>query len=148
MTLPYQVVSAFSFDEVENDYRELQYVKNEELDDVPQSKMGELCIDGPNIMLGYLNNPEETAEAIRLHSDGKPWVHTGDLGFVDEDGYVHFVDRMKYISVGHDGFKVAPVEIEEVILKNEAIDQCKAVIFDDPEQERGDAIKVYLHFEE
>ena len=143
LTLPYQVVSAFDFDESTGEYIELKYVANNELDNVPQHKIGELCIEGPNIMLGYLNDPEETAKAIRTHSDGKRWVHMGDLGFVDEDGYVHFVDRMKYISVGHDGFKVAPLEIEEVILRNEAIDQCKAVIFDDPEQERGNVIKAY-----
>lgn len=143
LTLPYQVVSAFDFDESTVEYIELKYIANNELDNVPQHKIGELCIEGPNIMLGYLNDPEETAKAIRTHSDVKRWVHMGDLGFVDEDGYVHFVDRMKYISVGHDGFKVAPLEIEEVILKNEAIDQCNAVIFDDPEQERGNVIKAY-----
>ena len=143
LTLPYQVVSAFKKNENTGEYEELPYVLNSELDNVPAEKQGEICVQGPNIMQGYLFNEEETAKTIVTHKDRKKWVHMGDYGFVDEDGYVHFVNREKYIGVGHDGFKVAPLEIEEVILKEPRIDDCKAVIFDDLEENRGSVIKVY-----
>ena len=143
LTLPYQVVAAFKQDEETNEYIELPYVLNEEIEHAPKEKQGELCVQGPNIMQGYLNNEEETKKTIVTHSDGKKWVHMGDYGFIDEDGYVHFVNREKYIGVGHDGFKVAPLEIEEVIIKEPNIEECKAVIFDDLEEKRGSVIKVY-----
>lgn len=143
LTLPFQVVAAFEKNKETNEFEELPYVKNEELDHVPDNKIGELCIEGPNIMLGYLNNKEETENTIITHTDGKKWVHTGDIGFVDEEGYVHFVDRAKYIGVGHDGFKVAPSEIESVILEEPSIETCKAVILSDLENQRGQVIKLY-----
>ena len=142
-TLPYEVVSTFKKNEETGEYIELPYIPNDQIDDVTEDQIAELCVSGPNVMLGYLNNPEETAKAIIEHQDGTKWAHSGDLGFVDEDGYVHFIDREKYISVRHDGFKVTPVEIEDVILKDNRIDACKAVIFDDPEEDRGTVIKVY-----
>ena len=143
LTLPYQVVAAFRQDEKTKEYIELPYVLNEELEKVPEEKQGEICVQGPNIMQGYLNNEEETNKTIITHNDGKKWVHMGDYGFIDEDGYVHFVNREKYIGVGHDGFKVAPLEIEQVIIKEPNIEDCKAIIFDDLEEKRGNVIKVY-----
>lgn len=142
-TLPYEVVSTFKKNEETGEYIELPYISKDQIDNVTEDQIAELCVSGPNIMLGYLNNPEETAKAIVEHQDGTKWAHSGDLGFVDEDGYVHFIDREKYISVRHDGFKVTPVEIEDVILKDNRIDACKAVIFADPEEDRGTVIKVY-----
>lgn len=142
-TLPYEVVSTFKKNEETGEYEELPYIPNDQVDNVTDDQVAELCVLGPNIMLGYLNNQEETDKAIIEHQDGTKWAHSGDLGFVDEDGYVHFVDREKYISVRHDGFKVTPIEIEDVILKDDRIDACKAVIFGDPEEERGTVIKVY-----
>ena len=154
LTLPHEIVTTFKKNE-DGSYTELKYIPNDQIDSVfkqakadleaekENEQIGEICVQGPNVMPGYLNNPEETSVALVKHQDGKVWLHTGDLGFIDEDGYIHFIDRIKYVSVGHDGFKVAPIEIENVILEDERIDACKAVVFADPENERGTVIKVY-----
>lgn len=143
LTLPHEVVSTFKKNEQTGEYEELPYVKLDEVDNVSTDQIGEICVQGPNVMLGYLNNPEENATTFIEHKDGKRWAHLGDLGFIDEDGYVYYVDREKYIGVGHDGFKIAPLEIETVILKEPQVDACKAVIFDDIENQRGSVVKVY-----
>ncbi len=143
LILPQEVLTTFKYNEEIGDWEELKYVPSDQVDNVSEEQIGEICVQGPNVMLGYLNNPEETAKALVKHSDGQIWLHTGDLGFVDDDGYPYFVDRDKYIGVGYDGFKVAPIEIESVILQDPRIDGCKAVIFDDPNHERGQVIKVF-----
>ena len=75
--------------------------------EVPQGTVGELVLSGPQVMQGYWNKPEETANAMR---DG--WLHTGDLALMDEDGYFHIVDRKKDV-INAAGFKVWPREVEE-----------------------------------
>lgn len=140
--LPNEQVEAFIQNPETGEYEQLPRIKVDNQTDEYQQN-GELCVSGPNVFLGYLNNPEETNKAIKKHSDGKLWVHTGDLGYVDENDYIHFIDRQKYISVGHDGFKVAPLEIENVLLKEPHIDSCKAVVIEDPEHENGTVVKVF-----
>ena len=148
LTLPYEVVSTFKKNMTTGKYEELPYVKEEDIENVNSEQIGEVCVEGPNVMLGYLNNEEENNKTFIIHEDGKRWAHLGDLGFIDEEGYVHYIDREKYVSVGHDGFKVAPIEIERVLLKENKIDACKAVIFDDIETGRGSLIKVYYTLKE
>ena len=75
-------------------------------------EMGEICITGPTMMLGYLNNPEETARVMRRHPDGTVWIHSGDLGYMDADGFVYIKGRMKRIIIRHDGHKVFPTQLE------------------------------------
>jgi len=75
---------------------------------------GEICMRGPTLMLGYLNNPELTAETMKLHDDGYVWLHTGDLGRVDEDGYVYFHGRIKRVIIT-SGYNVYPPQIERVL---------------------------------
>lgn len=75
---------------------------------------GEFCIQGPTVMLGYLNDPEATAETIKQHVDGLSWVHTGDFGFMDEDGFFHFKQRIKRI-IKVSGIPVFPSQIEDII---------------------------------
>ena len=79
------------------------------------NEQGEVCITGPNTMLGYFNNQEETDYILRKHEDGKIWVHSGDLGYMNEDGLLFIIDRIKRIIVRHDGFKVFPTQIEDVL---------------------------------
>ena len=80
--------------------------------EVPVGEIGEICVQGPNVMKGYLNQPEETAEAMR-----GGWFHTGDLGKVDEDGYVYIVDRKKdMLIIG--GLNVYPREVEECLYQH------------------------------
>ncbi|MDR9825594.1 AMP-binding protein, partial [Vibrio sp. FNV 38] len=68
-------------------------------DELPRDTEGEIIISGPTLMLGYLNNPEETAETLRVLSDGQTWLYTGDLGHMDKDGFVYFRQRIKRMIV-------------------------------------------------
>lgn len=77
-------------------------------------KEGEICLTGPSVMLGYLNNQEETKEALREHRDGNIYLHTGDLGMMDEDGFVYFRQRIKRMIIS-SGYNVYPSQVENVI---------------------------------
>ena len=83
------------------------------------NQQGEVCVTGPNTMLGYYKNPEATAEIIVRHKDGLDWVHSGDIGYMTEDGMLFIVDRIKRMIVRHDGFKVFPSMIEKTIARHE-----------------------------
>ena len=74
--------------------------------ELPIGERGELCISGPAIMKGYYGKPAETAALLRHHSDGRVWAHTGDVGYMDEDGFVFLDSRIKRLIIRHDGFKV------------------------------------------
>ena len=86
---------------------------NEEL---PAGTVGEICVNAPTVMMGYLNEPEETANALRQHKDGVTWLHTGDLGFVDEGGVLHFTSRLKRMIISN-GYNIYPTELENIINK-------------------------------
>jgi len=75
---------------------------------------GEICMSGPTIMLGYLNNLSSTMQTLQLHEDGKVWLHTGDVGSMDEDGFVYFKQRIKRIIVSN-GYNLYPSYIENVL---------------------------------
>ncbi len=75
---------------------------------------GEICLSGPSLMLGYLNNDEETADTLKIHEDGELYLHTGDLGYMDEEGYVYFKQRIKRMIIT-SGYNVYPSAIENVI---------------------------------
>jgi long-chain acyl-CoA synthetase len=81
---------------------------------------GEICVSGPTLMLGYMNDPEETAAALRTHDDGIMWLHTGDLGCMDADGFLNFKLRMKRI-IKTSGVSVYPSNIEDVLNKHPAV---------------------------
>lgn len=83
-------------------------------------EMGEICIAGPTLMKEYINNPKETLQTLRVHEDGKTYLHTGDLGYMDEDGFVYFVQRLKRMIVT-SGYNVYPSQIENVIDSHEAV---------------------------
>ena len=83
---------------------------------VATGKDGEICIHAPTMMIGYLDDPEATSDTIRRHDDGLSWVHTGDYGFMDDDGYFHFKQRIKRI-LKVSGIPVFPSQIEDVVSK-------------------------------
>lgn len=83
-------------------------------DEVPYGQEGEICIAGPTVMMEYINNPEETASTLKDHGDGLTWLHTGDLGMMDEDGFVYFRQRIKRMIVT-SGYNVYPSQIENVL---------------------------------
>jgi long-chain acyl-CoA synthetase len=103
---------------------------------LPVDEVGEIAARGPNVMLGYLNKPAETAEAIR---DG--WYHTGDLGRMDEDGYVYIVDRKTdLILVG--GLNVYPREVELVLERHPAV--AEAAVFGARDPLRGESVTAHV----
>ena len=86
----------------------------------PANTEGEICISGPTVMMGYMDNPEETAQTLRRHYDGRVWLHTGDLGSMDQDGFVYFRQRIKRLIIT-SGYNVYPSQLENVIDANEKV---------------------------
>lgn len=82
--------------------------------EVPYGEEGEICITGPTVMKGYLNNAEETASTLRRHADGNVWLHTGDLGYMDEDGFIYYKQRLKRLIIV-SGVNVYPSQVENAI---------------------------------
>ncbi len=89
-------------------------------DEAPRNTDGEICITGPSVMLGYLDNINETIQTLRVHEDGHTWLHTGDMGSMDEDGYVYFKQRIKRIIVS-SGYNIYPSHVEKVINEHPAV---------------------------
>ena len=89
-------------------------------EEVPYGEEGEICLTGPSVMIGYLNHPEETAEALKTHADGRVWLHTGDLGLMDAEGFIYFRQRLKRIIVT-SGYNVYPSQIENVLDGHEKV---------------------------
>ncbi|MGM9619392.1 MAG: class I adenylate-forming enzyme family protein [Oscillospiraceae bacterium] len=89
-------------------------------EEVPYGEDGEICLTGPSVMLGYLNNPEENAEALRTHADGHVWLHTGDMGYMDADGFIYFKQRIKRMIV-ISGYNVYPTQLENIIDQHDAV---------------------------
>ena len=98
---------------------------------------GELWVRGPQVMKGYLNNPEATARTI----DSERWLHTGDIGYADEDGHFFIVDRMKEL-IKYKGFQVAPAELEAVLLSHPAI--ADAAVIPCADEEAGEVPKAFV----
>lgn len=83
-------------------------------DEVPYGTVGEICLSGPTVMLGYMDNPKETAQTLQQHEDGLVWLHTGDLGVMDEEGFIYFKQRLKRMIIT-SGYNVYPSQVENVI---------------------------------
>ena len=112
--------------------------------ELPIGQRGELCISGPCLMKGYYNKPEETAILLRRHPDGRVWAHTGDMGYLDEDGFVFLDSRIKRMIIRHDGFKVFPSMIENVVSRHPAVHQCSVVGCTDKDHTQGRLPFVYI----
>ena len=110
--------------------------------EVPMGEEGELICSGPQVMKGYLNKPTETANALRKH-EGDLWMHTGDVGRMDDDGFVYVVDRAKdMIIVG--GFKVFSSEVEDKLYQHPAIEMCALVGLPNPERPDSEIVKLFV----
>ena len=112
--------------------------------ELPIGERGELCISGPTAMKGYYNKPDETDMILRRHPDGRIWVHTGDIGYLDEDGFVFLDSRIKRLIIRHDGFKVFPSMIENVVSRHPAVHQCSVVGCTDKDHVQGRLPFVYI----
>jgi long-chain acyl-CoA synthetase len=103
---------------------------------LPPGELGELIVRGPTVIEGYWNNPEETRKAI---VDG--WLYTGDIGYLDEDGYLFIRDR-RHDVINTNGFKVYPREIEEIIYMLPEV--AKVCVLGVPDFKRGEAVKAFI----
>src|SRR5437667_4409669 len=106
-------------------------------DELGPNQEGELCVRGPQIMKGYLNNPEATARTIHAEN----WLHTGDIGYADEDGHFFIVDRVKEL-IKYKGFQVAPAELEAILLTHPAI--ADAAVIPCRDDEAGEVPKAFV----
>ena len=89
-------------------------------DEVEPNIEGEICISGPSVMMCYIDNPEETAQTLRRHADGRIWCHTGDLGTMDADGFIYFRQRIKRMIIT-SGYNVYPSQLENIIDGHEKV---------------------------
>lgn len=111
-------------------------VVDEDDEDVPQGELGEIVIRGHNVMKGYHNRPEANEKAFR-----NGWFHTGDIGRMDEDGYIYIVDRVKDMII-RGGFNVYPREVEEVLMEHPAVSL--AAVVGVPNDQYGEEIKAFI----
>jgi long-chain acyl-CoA synthetase len=102
---------------------------------------GELAIAGPQVMLGYWNRPDETADMIRADEAGVRWLHTGDIATVDDEGYFRIVDRKKDMILV-SGFNVYPTDIEQVLYRHPKIE--KVAVVGVPDETTGEAVKAFV----
>ena len=108
---------------------------------LPAGEDGELCVSGPTVMIGYRNNPEETANTLLTHADGKIWLHTGDMAMIDADGFVHYKLRIKRMMIT-SGFNVYPTQIENVVEELDYVEKC--VVVSVPHQYKKEVAKAYI----
>ena len=106
-------------------------------EELEANQEGEICARGPQIMKGYLNNPAATA--AMLDADG--WLHTGDIGYFDEDGYIYIVDRLKEL-IKYKGMQVAPAELEALLVTHPAV--ADAAVIPSPDEEAGEVPKAFV----
>ena len=110
-------------------------------EEVPANTEGEICVSGPTVMMGYMDNPEETANTLRRHYDGRIWLHTGDLGHMDQDGFIYFRQRIKRMIIS-SGYNVYPSQLENVIDGHEKVLlSCVIGVKDDY---RGQKVKAFV----
>jgi long-chain acyl-CoA synthetase len=108
---------------------------------LPAGEVGEVLMRAPQLMQGYWQNPEETAGVLQVHGEGGPWLHTGDLGYMDEDGYIFIVDRKKDV-IKPSGFQVWPREVEEIISSHPAV--LEVGVAGVPDDYQGEAVKAWV----
>ena len=100
-------------------------------EEVPYGEEGEICLAGPTVMLEYVKHPQETAQTRRVHADGMTWIHTGDLGVMDSEGYIYFRQRIKRMIVT-SGYNVYPSQIENILDAHEAVHMSCVIGVRDP----------------
>jgi long-chain acyl-CoA synthetase len=110
-------------------------------EELPAGEEGEICVAGPAVMLGYVDDPEATAESLRRHPDGRVWLHTGDLGRRDEDGWFSFSTRLKRM-IKSSGFNVYPAQVEAVLASHPAV--AEACVVGIPDEAQGERVKAFV----
>ncbi|MEL4106412.1 AMP-binding protein [Oscillospiraceae bacterium WX1] len=98
---------------------------------LPPGEIGEICLTGPTVMVGYADHPSETDQALQRHPDGAVWLHTGDLGMMDHDGFVYFRQRIKRLIIS-SGYSIYPSQLENAINAHEKVLTCCVIGVEDP----------------
>ncbi len=109
----------------------IKIVKPNTDEELPYGEEGEILLAGPTVMKEYLDNPEETAQTLRTHADGLTWVYTGDLGIMDEDGFVYFKGRNKRMIIS-SGYNVYPGQLENILDAHEMVQMSCVIGVPDP----------------
>ena len=109
--------------------------------EVPYGTEGEIVLTGPTVMRGYDDNEEETALALQTHADGYVWLHTGDLGVMDEDGFIYFRQRIKRMIIS-SGYSVYPTQIENIIESHEKV--LISCVIGVPDEYRKQIVKAFI----
>lgn len=117
-------------------------------EELSYGEVGEICITGPSMMKGYDNRPDETANIMRTHSDGNVWIHSGDIGYMDEDGFLFVKGRVKRMITRFDGHKVFPVTIESFVTKNDEVRNCSVIGVNDLKHGQGQYPIVIVELDE
>jgi long-chain acyl-CoA synthetase len=110
-------------------------------EELPPGREGEICLSGPAVMLGYLDDPDATAATLQPHGDGRVWLHTGDIGTRDEDGFFSFTSRLKRM-IKSSGFNVYPAQVEAVLYRHPAVDE--ACVVGIPDEKQGERVKAFV----
>lgn len=97
------------------------------LEELDYGERGEICVAGPSLMKGYFENEEETSNVLKMHKDGQLWVHSGDRGYFDEDGFLFFEGRFKFVIPRYDGHKNFPIQVERVVNSYTGVVNCCVV---------------------
>lgn len=95
--------------------------------ELPYNTQGEICVSGPNVMLGYYKNDALNEKVLKVHSDGKVWLHSGDIAHMSEDGKITIDGRVERMIIRFDGFKIYPPAIEEVVVSHAEIENCAVI---------------------
>ncbi|KAF8376377.1 hypothetical protein PRIPAC_82806 [Pristionchus pacificus] len=115
----------------------IQKIIDSEEKEVPSGERGEVCVRSSTVMMGYFNRPEATAETI----DKEGWLHTGDIGYIDDNGRTYIVDRLKEL-IKVKGLQVAPAELEDVLLSHHQIRD--AAVIGIPDTRMGELVRAYV----
>lgn len=113
-------------------------------EELSYNELGEVCICGPSVMLGYFNQAVETHKVLKCHKDGKLWMHSGDLGHMDTDGFLYIDGRIKRMLVDHMGFKIFSPQVEQVLSRCACVDKCCVVGVSDPNYAVGQIAIAYI----
>jgi long-chain acyl-CoA synthetase len=114
--------------------------------ELPPSAIGEIIIKGPQVMKGYWKLPTETENALRLGPDGQPgWFYSGDIGYMDDEGYFHIADRKKDMIIA-GGYNIYPADVEAVLFEHPKVQE--AAVIGLPDQYRGESVKAYVVLKE
>ena len=116
-------------------------VKIETNEEAELGEEGEICVSGPAVMMGYLDKEDETAATLKVHADGRTWLHTGDIASMDEDGFFYFKLRLKRM-IKSSGMNVYPTQVEELLAKHPAVDA--ACVIGVPDEKQVQRVKGFV----